>query len=53
MQMCVFVANHQKGLRDPGGGAGRRTEREEGDCNTIGRVPLLKQGTCLGEVVMI
>jgi hypothetical protein len=37
MQMWMLRANHQTELRDPGGGAGRRTAGAEGGCNPVGR----------------
>jgi hypothetical protein len=37
MQMWILAVNHQTELRDPGGGAGRRTGGAEGNCNLIGR----------------
>jgi len=41
----MLGANHQTELRDPGGGAGRRTEGAEGDSNPIGRITSAGQTT--------
>ena len=37
MQMWMLGANHQTELREPGGGAGRRTGGADRGCNFIGR----------------
>jgi len=37
MQMGMLGANHQTELREPGGGAGRRTGGTEGDFNPVER----------------
>jgi hypothetical protein len=42
-------ANHQTELRDPGGGAGRRTAGAEWDCNPIGRTTSAGQTTQYSE----
>jgi hypothetical protein len=45
MQMWMLGANHQTELRDPSGGAVRRTAGAEGSCNPIGRTILAGQTT--------
>ena len=37
MQFCVILKMQEKKLREPDGGAGRRTGGAEGDCNPIRR----------------
>jgi hypothetical protein len=44
-QMWVLRANHQTDLRDPDGGASRRTGGAEGNCNPIGRTTPAGQTT--------
>jgi hypothetical protein len=41
MQMWMLETNHQTELREPDGGAGRRTGGAERDCNPIGRITRL------------